>query len=198
LLECGSCGTVMAAALHYAERLGPDDLVVAITPDTGRNYLSKMYSDEWMREMGYLESASQAQCAGNVLDWQGARPIFSINPEQPAEDAVQIFRREGISQLPVIEDSKVVGQIKEITLARLLHDHRDPRRVAVREIMGTPLPTVEEQVSLDEVYRILLSGYSGVLVLRGGKVAGIITRIDLVEFWDKPGAETVESEVQTS
>jgi cystathionine beta-synthase len=187
----------MAAALHYAERLEANDLVVAITPDTGRNYLTKMYSDEWMREMGYLETAGKTQCAGDVLDWRGARPIFSIGPDQPAEDAVQTFRRENISQMPVIENGKVVGQIKEITLARLLHDRRDPRQVAVREIMGTPLPTVEEKVSLDEVYRILLSGYSGVLVMRGGKLAGIITRIDLVEFWDKPATEETRSEVQT-
>jgi cystathionine beta-synthase len=50
MLVGGSCGTCIAAALKYAERLSPDDLMVVMSPDTGRNYLSKCYNDDWMRE----------------------------------------------------------------------------------------------------------------------------------------------------
>jgi len=184
LLLGGSCGTIMAAALRYAQRLTPDDLMVALSPDTGRNYLSKMYSDEWMREKGFLQPEAKPLTAGDILARKPNRTLFSVAPEQQVEEAIQILRREGISQLPVIEDGRGVGSILEITLARFLHEHRDPRAVCVREIMARPLPQVEAGVDVDEVYRLLLSGSSGCLVTRGGKIAGIITRIDLVESWD--------------
>ena len=56
----------------------------------------------------------------------------------------------------------------------------------LRPLMARPLPEVDAGTSIDEVYRILLSGNTGVMVRRGGKIAGIITRIDLVNFWDAP------------
>jgi cystathionine beta-synthase len=51
--------------------------------------------------------------------------------------------------------------------------------------MARPLPEVEAETSIDEVYRLLMSGYSGAIVRRRGDIVGIITRIDLVEHWDR-------------
>ncbi len=189
LLVGGSCGTAVAAALRYAARLTSADLVVVITPDTGRNYLSKMYSDEWMEEMGYMKAIKEHQTAGQVLASRPQQELLYLEPDQTAETAIRLLRDQNVSQVPVLEGGKSVGSIREITLARLLHEQRDPRQVAVREIMARPLPQVDEQVNIDEVYRLLLSGSSGVLILRQGKVIGIITRIDLVDFWDTSPAE---------
>ncbi|WP_313879702.1 PLP-dependent cysteine synthase family protein [Streptomyces silvisoli] len=50
LLVGGSAGTAVAAALRVAAGLGSEDLVVVVLPDSGRNYLSKVYDDEWLRE----------------------------------------------------------------------------------------------------------------------------------------------------
>ncbi|MEK6677238.1 MAG: cystathionine beta-synthase [Planctomycetota bacterium] len=186
LLVGGSCGTAVAAALQYARRLGPNDLVVVMCPDTGRNYLSKMYSDEWMIEKGFLKPAVKPCTVGELLAKRGHVPILSVRPDDKVEDAILLLRKHGISQIPVIEDGKVVGGIRELTLARLLHSRRDPRQVPVRDIMARPLPVVEEHVDVDEVYRLLSSGYTGVIVIRGGEILGIVTRIDLVSFWDEP------------
>ena len=113
-------------------------------------------------------------------------PLICIRPDATAEEAIQLLRKHDISQLPVIEDGKVIGGLRELTLARLLRSHTDPRQVPVREIMARPLPAVGEQVDLDEVYRLLSSGNSGVVVVRGDEIVGIITRIDLINFWDEP------------
>lgn len=48
LLSGGSAGTAVAAALIYAARFDEDILIVVIFPDTGRNYLSSFYSDQWI------------------------------------------------------------------------------------------------------------------------------------------------------
>lgn len=184
LLIGGSCGTCVAAALRFAERLTPSDLVVVMMPDTGRNYLSKVYNDDWMRENGYLAEDRRAASARDVLTLLGARELLHLSPDQTMQDAIEMCRTQGISQLPILDGDQVVGAIQEVTLARLLHDGLDPRNVPLRDIMARPLPTVQENVSVDEVYRMLMSGNTGVIVRANGKIAGIITRIDLVNFWD--------------
>jgi cystathionine beta-synthase len=186
LLVGGSCGTAMAAGLRYAQRLGPDDLVVVLCPDTGRNYLSKLYSDEWMIENGYMKAEVEPQSVGDLLAKRGTVPVISVAPGDKAEVAIRLLRRHDISQLPVVEDGQIVGCIRELTIARLLQGKTDPRQVPVREVMARPMPTVDEHVDLDEVYRLLSSGNSGVGVLRGGKLTAIVTRIDLINFWDEP------------
>ena len=81
-----------------------------------------------------------------------------------ADAAIALMQSAGISQLPVLQNGKPVGSIQEVTLARLLHDNIDPAKVKVGEIMAQPLPALDLGVHLDEAYRLLLSGNSGVLV----------------------------------
>lgn len=198
LLVGGSCGTAMAAGLRYAQRCAKNDVIVVLCPDTGRNYLSKMYSDEWMIEKGFMRAAGRTRSVRDLLDQRGQEGLISVSPDDKAERAIEIMRRDGISQLPVIEDGKVVGGVRELTLARLLHAHMDPQQVPVRDIMARPLPTVEENVDLDEVYRLLSSGNSGVIVLRSGEIRGIVTRIDLINFWDDPLERKANSDFQAA
>ena len=54
LLVGGSSGVILSAALRFARQLSPEDLVVAVLPDTGRNYLSKIFDDDWMRAKGLV------------------------------------------------------------------------------------------------------------------------------------------------
>jgi cystathionine beta-synthase len=54
ILVGGSGGTAVHAAVKVAEHLHGDRTIVTLLPDTGRNYLSKLFSDQWMREQGFL------------------------------------------------------------------------------------------------------------------------------------------------
>jgi cystathionine beta-synthase len=186
LLVGGSCGTAMSAGLRFAQRLGPNDLVVVMCPDTGRNYLSKLYSDEWLIERGFMKPGGRSYAVAELIASRGQRGMISICPDDKAEQAIKLLRKHEISQLPVVEAGEVVGCIRELTLARLLHSGTDPRQVPIREIMARPMPTVDEQTSLDEVYRLLSAGNSGIVVRRGAELVGVVTRIDLVDFWDAP------------
>jgi cystathionine beta-synthase len=183
ILVGGSCGTAIAAALRYARRLTADDLVVAIAADTGRNYLSKMYDDNWLAANGLQWTPATATTVGDLLKRKGDRPLLTVGPEATAADAIHLLQTAGISQLPVLDNGKPVGSIQEVTLARILHDHRDPAAVPVGEIMAKPLPQLDVGTHLDEAYRLLLAGNTGVLVTSGGAVVGIVTRIDLIDYW---------------
>jgi cystathionine beta-synthase len=85
----------------------------------------------------------------------------------------------------VLHDGKVIGSVQEVTLARVLHDHADPAAVKVGDIMAKPLPSLDAATHLDEAYRLLLSGHTGVLVTSAGAVVGIVTQIDLIDYWTR-------------
>jgi cystathionine beta-synthase len=185
ILVGGSSGTAVAGALRYARRLTAEHLVVALCADTGRNYLSKLFDDDWLAENNLMWNVQPAHSVGDLLRTRGPRPLVTVAADATAESAIGLLQSVGISQMPVIDDGKSVGSIQEVTLARVLHDHRDPSQVNVSEIMARPLPQVDPIVHLDEVYRMLLSGNTGVLVVSDGKVIDIVTRIDLIQYWNQ-------------
>ncbi|HEX4131848.1 MAG TPA: cystathionine beta-synthase [Pirellulales bacterium] len=188
LLVGGSSGTAVAAALRYARRLGPDDVVVAMCPDTGRNYISKMFDDAWLRANGLLHVEPPAETLTDLLVARGPRKLIAVAPETSVEEAIELIYAHGISQLPVIRAGQGVGSIQEVTLARILHDRAQVADVAVEAVMARALPQVAISTHLDEAYRLLLAGNTGVLVTDGGQVIDIITRIDLVRYWNQQRA----------
>lgn len=185
LLVGGSSGTVVAAALRYARRLGPEGVVVALCADTGRNYMSKFLDDDWMAENRLNQVEPHIRTVAELIQARGPRTLVVIDADATAADAVELLQTRGISQMPVIRDGLAVGSVQEITLARILHDGIDPATVRVGDVMARPLPQVDVNVNIDEAYRLLMAGNSGVLALRQGAVVDIITRIDLIQFWDR-------------
>jgi cystathionine beta-synthase len=185
LLLGGSAGTNVAAAVQYARRLGPNDLVVVIGCDTGRNYLSKFFDDKWMQEAGLLKDDPSTDCIGDLLHTRGPRELISISPDAKVAEAIDTLQRRSISQMPVLQDGQAVGSIQEITLARFLHEGNEPNAAKVENVMARPLPTMDIATHLDEVFRILQAGNTGVLVTENGKVMDIVTRIDLIQYWDR-------------
>lgn len=185
LLLGGSAGTNVAAAIQYARRLGPNDLVVVIGCDTGRNYLSKFFDDNWMREAGLLKDDPNMDCIGDLIKKRGKRPLISISPDSNVAEAIDLLQRSGISQMPVLKDGQAVGAIQEITLARFLHEGSEPTTVKVESVMARPLPTLDISTHLDEAFRMLQAGNTGVLVTENGKVIDIVARIDLIQYWNQ-------------
>jgi cystathionine beta-synthase len=183
ILAGGSSGTNVAAALRYARRLTRDDLVVTLVCDTGRNYMSKFFDDAWLAANNLLPEEQPAHSVGDLLQTRGPRQLVTITPEATVAEAIDVMQSAGISQLPVLQDGKSVGSIQEVTLARVLHDNTDPGQVKVGDVMARPLPVLDVSVHLDEAYRLLLAGNTGVLGVANGKVVDIVTRIDLVQYW---------------
>lgn len=186
LLLGGSCGTALSGAFKYAQRCSPDDVIVVVCPDTGRNYLSKMYDDVWMAENGFGERAPEQTNVGDALAGTGrVGKLFLCGPDDPLQDAVDALRRYDISQLPVVENGRMIGAVHEITAMRALHQGRDPKNVTVREYMARPLPQLEVGVLLEEAYRLLLAGNPAIVAVRDGQIAGILTRSDLIAYYGR-------------
>jgi cystathionine beta-synthase len=193
ILLGGSSGTSLAAAFRYAQRCKPNELIVVLCPDTGRNYLSKMYDDAWMAHNGYLEVAPEATTAGDLLQALGREgKMVSLRPDDSLQHAADTFRELGISQMPVIESGRIMGAVQEITIVHALHGGLDSRSATVRQVMARPMPEVEFSVLLEEIYRLLLAGNQGVVVVKEGRLTGLITRADLMQFFEHTGKSKSE------
>jgi cystathionine beta-synthase len=187
LLIGGSCGTAVHAALVVA-RESPDAVVVVLLPDSGRNYLSKIFDDQWMFDYGFLRAESPV--AGDVLATKGsaARDLVLITPEEPARDAIKLMRDTGVSQLVVsvtkelpLAAKEVVGTLRELEMMDLAFRAPAVLEQPVADIMGPPMPRVGVGEPVASVVECLESATS-VLVLEGGHPIGVLTRSDVLEF----------------
>ena len=188
LLIGGSCGTAVHAALVVGAELGPDAVVVVLLPDSGRNYLSKIFDDRWMTRYGFLRHPGPT--AGDVLAAKdGTIPdLVVITADTPTRDAFARMRELGVSQLVVatttdqpLAASEVSGAVSELPLMdKAFHDPAVLDR-SVGEIMepAPPMLGVGESVT-DVVER--LDSCTAVLVLDGGHPVGVLTRSDVLTF----------------
>ncbi len=188
LLLGGSSGTSLAAALRYARRCTAEDLIVAFCPDTGRNYLTKMYDDEWLAQNGFVEKPAGHVTVGDALAALGREgKLICLQPDDTLEHAADLFVAENISQAPVVEDGQMIGAVHEITIVHALHQDVLPNDVHLRAVMARPLPKVDATVSLEEAYRLLLAGNPAMVVTRQQRLSGILTRSDLMRFYEQAG-----------
>lgn len=189
ILVGGSAGTALGAALTYARRLTPDDVVVVLLPDTGRGYLSKQFNDTWMRENELLVQAETDQpILRDVLTYRRNHTrsmplVVSVAPADSIADVVELLRRYGISQTPVIEDGRMVGSLTEDLLLRRLASGEPLTTSTVGQVQGPPFPQLEADSPAREAYTVFSSGQSAVAVVCNGVLEGIVTKSDLLEFW---------------
>ena len=190
LLVGGSAGTALTAALRYAERLTEHRNIVVLLPDTGRNYLTKIFSDRWMHETGYWESrATERSTVRKVLTEKKELPqIVSVSPEDTLQTAIDQFHRYSISQIPVLDGTRSVGSLQESTLLALVFDGVNPANQRVGVVMGKPLPTIDMDADLGEAYRLLLSGSNALIAVADGAPRSVVTRIDLIDYYARRGA----------
>jgi cystathionine beta-synthase len=192
ILAGGSGGAATAAALRVARELDdPRALVVVLLPDTGRNYLSKIYNEEWMRANGFLEQFP-THSVGEVVGQRGAAstlPSFvGVQARDTVRAAIDAMQQYGISQLPVVEgdgdssDTRMVGSIQERSL--LDRVYRDPSLVesAVGAAMDPPFPTIGRNADMDEAFDMLLGGVAALVVIDRERPVGMVTKLDLLEF----------------
>lgn len=184
ILVGGSAGTALAAAIKYAERLKAGSNIVVMLPDTGRNYLSKIFSDDWMFENGFLDNAPERISVGRVLQSKGKKPsLISIDYNDSVINAANLMKEHEISQLPVLRNGEVVGGLSEITLIKLLYDGINLSETTVAAVMTTSLPQLDENVDISELYRLLMAGYGGIIVTKNNQAYGFLAKMDFADFW---------------
>jgi cystathionine beta-synthase len=158
-----------------------------IFPDTGRNYLSKVFSDSWMLQYGFLERPEVIR----VEEVLAARPaglpaLITVGAHEKVRQVIDRLQEFGISQAPVIREeshevSSFVGSIRETTLLDRIFRDPDSLQADVAEVMAPPFPMVEFDQPLEMAFAELQQA-PAVIVAKHGEALGILTRADLLEF----------------
>jgi len=189
ILAGGSSGTAMFAALELAKELDERAVVVVLFPDSGRSYLSKVYSDEWMRQNGFFARALPATVRDVVKDREpGVPEMVVIAKSETVRAAIDTMQRYGISQIPVVIDgtaktvTDIVGSVQEKTM--LDRVFRDPTLVdeRVEKVMEAPFPVVQASEDVERLYAELASGVPALIAAQDDRPVSIITKADLLEF----------------
>jgi len=164
-----------------------EHVVVVIVPDSGRGYLSKLYSDEWMADFGFLRVGGDT--VAEVLARKGDRlpALVHVHPEETVRTAISVLREHEVSQAPVVKPewplvmAEVLGAVHERGLMdRVFHDSA-VLDWPVAKVMGRPLPTVGAGELVDLAVARLEEA-PAVVVVDAGHPVGILTRSDLLGF----------------
>ncbi len=177
----GSSGMNVHAALDLARRLeDPAALVVTVLCDTGERYLSKLYDDAWMRE-NQMDDAQPVTVEALMAERPaGIPPLVAVAPSASVRQALNLMSTYGISQVPVVAGDDCVGSLTEgPVIARALEDARLLER-AVSEVMQPPFPVVEAAFPIERLNTLLSHETQAALVRRAGRLAGIVTRYDVL------------------
>ncbi len=188
LLVGGSCGMAVVAALQAARDLPADAVVVVLLPDSGRGYMAKIFSDDWMSSYGFLHSDGEKTVGDVLRSKSGELPaLVHTHPGETIRTAIDILREYAVSQMPVVNaeppvmSGEVAGAVSERALLELLFTNQAHLADAVEQHMepGLPLVGSGEKVS---IARHELENADAILVVDGGKPVGVLTRADLLGF----------------
>jgi cystathionine beta-synthase len=188
ILAGGSGGLALHAALQIGAELGdPEAMVVVVLPDGGRSYLSKIFSDSWMRQYGFLARDAHLT-VGDVLRRKRAAGEFpslvTVQPHYKVRQAVSLLHEYRVSQLPVVaadDTTNVIGAIGERGLLR--HAASDPGLLdaEIAAVMEPPFPSVDAEDPVREAVEALAGDQQALLVVENGRAEGLVTRTDLLE-----------------
>jgi cystathionine beta-synthase len=198
LLVGGSSGMAVVAALRLAERLehqGPGAglpadrcVIVVLLPDGGRGYLSKIFSDPWMRSYGFQSAGEGASVADVLRTKSGNLPeLVHTHPTETVRDAIEILRTYGVSQMPVVKAEppvmlgEVAGAVSERDLTDLVFSGAASLADRVDKHMSAPLPLIGTGESV-QAARAALRESDALLVVDDGNPVGVLTRDDLLGY----------------
>ncbi|ABX06354.1 cystathionine beta-synthase [Herpetosiphon sp.] len=176
----GSCGMAVAGAMRWlrAQNWDESKTAVILLPDSGVRYISKIFSDDWMRENGFLESEPISQ----LLDIR-PRSVISAKATHTVAQVIQDMKANDISQMPVVrDDGTLVGLITEVDLLDYLLSGAGQMDHQISDIVSSAVATVGPDTSIDALTEVFSRGQVGVVVDESDVVRGIITKIDMIDY----------------
>ncbi len=177
----GSCGAVLAGALKYLPTVkGEGKTAVLLFPDSGMRYLSKFYDDAWMQENMFMEE--HVETVAHVL--KRRHKVFTAQSTDCVGAVIKMVKNHRISQMPVLKNGSIVGMVTETDLLNDLIEGKHNMKTPIAEVQLDPMASIALQASISDLSD-LLKRFNAVIVKDGGKIHGILARIDLIEYLAK-------------
>lgn len=179
-----SAGSAVAGIIQMKDQLKEDDVVVVIFHDHGSRYIGKMFNDEWMRKMGYLDKSGMT--AQDIVSSRKNVEMTTIDKNETVSNALKLMMENHFSQLPVTSDGRIVGSIFENKVMNLLLQSPDKKDVRIEEIMSAALPFVDITTPIETISKMVCGDYEAILAKDFKRdINYIITRSDIAELMVK-------------
>ena len=192
----GSSGSAVWAAVEMAKKYGPDKRIVVILPDSVRNYMTKFLDDQWMRENRFTEARWETNTMGDLLRTLPPREIFTASSADTVADSVMSMKEHGVSQLPVLDEGRLVGVITESDLLSKLVEGNATLASAVAEVMFRNVVTVHRDDDAGRLTEVFADGLVALVVDDENRLLGVFTKMDLVDHlsrsFERESAELTE------
>ena len=181
MLVGGSSGSAVWAALQIGKKYGPGKRIVTILPDSVRNYMTKFIDDRWMRENGFSEATWETSTLGELLRALPSRKkLVCATSSDTVADAVLSMKEHGISQLPIVDEGRLVGIVTESDLlSKLVEGHS--LSSAVAEVMFRNVRTVNSNEDARVLTELFVKDLVALVVDDQKHLLGILTKMDLVD-----------------
>jgi cystathionine beta-synthase len=177
----GSGGAAVAGAIKYAEKSGKKENILVLLPDGASKYLSKVFNDEWMRQNGFLDEPDPLGTVADVMARSRDRKLITARKGDAIRKVIGLLRDNGISQVPVFEDGRMIGMIAEADLLRHLVSAEGKLDDPIDGLIESDYATVTSATKV-VLLRNIFNDAKLVIVQEGDQVVGIITKIDLIEY----------------
>jgi cystathionine beta-synthase len=179
LFTGGSGGGAVCGAIKFAKEHPECRTAVIILPDSGSRYLSKVYDDDWLRENSFLDDEESYGRLSDLMERQ-QQTLITAAPGDAVKKIIRLMKQHGISQLPVLDGEKLLGIISESDLVQaLLRDHENIDR-PIDGLIDQSYVVVPPDTPLQRLAAIFGEGKVA-LVQEGGKVRGLVTKIDFID-----------------
>jgi cystathionine beta-synthase len=183
ILAGSSSGTLIAAALRWCREQTEPKTCVTLVCDTGAKYLSKVYNDAWLADQGMDGQPIQGDLSDLIHRKYEKGDVVFAGPDDTLDTAFKRMRGADVSQLPIIQDGRLVGILDESDIIHVMNTDEITRverfKKAVGTVMSRDLDTVQVGEPLDALIP-LFDRDRVALVLDGDKFVGLITRTDLI------------------
>ena len=179
ILAGSSTGTLICGAIKWCQKQDSPKKVVTFVCDTGNKYLSKAFSKSWLKDNELTEEEEQGNLADLIRKRADKGEMISVKPQDTLMTAYNRMRASDVSQLPVLDEEKLVGIIDEEDL--LLNVYKDETLFSksIDSIMVRDLETIDVNSDEKELYKILSEGKVAIL-FDANIFLGFITKVDLI------------------
>jgi len=181
VLAGSSSGTLLAAALKYCRAQTDAKNVVSFACDTGNKYLSKLFNDFWMEDQGFIEREQRGDLRDLVGRPHGERATITVGPSDVLTTAHNRLRNAGFSQLPVMDEGKLVGIVTEDAIIQHVFGKPELMNAPVAEAMESAFIKLDRTTSVNNLVAMLhVQPYAA--IMDGTDFLGLITRSDVLNY----------------
>ena len=190
VLGGSSSGTLFAAALRFCRAQSEPKRVVTFVCDSGNKYLSKVFNDHWLAEQGLADRALRGDLRDLIARGVDDGGAVTVGPGDTLDTAYKRMRVADVSQLPVLDDGRLIGLIDESDLLDAVDAPGVEREAAFRRpvssAMAAKLHTLQANERLDQLIPIFERDQVAI-VMDGREFLGLITRVDLLNHLRRAG-----------